>query len=313
MRRLVSAAITTAVFSTTVWAFGADLPDIVRLKNGGMVRGTIIELVPNDHVSIQLPNGEERKFAMTEVDYAGPQETKPAPPGAGDAPGTAAPPPGVPPGTPPALPGQPQPGGASGATDPRVLARVETTLSPVRFVGKTPGLTFAVRTGTAVAGYISAEGFQQVCTAPCTAQLANGSHKFAISRPDGKEAVSEMPVTIQGPSTVHGEYRSRSGLRTGGVLLVVLGGGLITAAPFIACDSGSAASCRRLDMGKLAALTVLGGLGVVVGVVMITKHDKAVITVEPGVTARSPTWSNVVADRSGVGMTPMGLTTTLEF
>lgn len=53
------------------WAQGADLPDLVVLRNGGMMRGSIVELVPGDHVLIQLPNGEERRIDMSEVEYAG--------------------------------------------------------------------------------------------------------------------------------------------------------------------------------------------------------------------------------------------------
>ena len=52
----------------------ADLPDIVVLKNGGMMRGSIVELVPEDYVLIQLPNGEERRIDMAEVEYAGRSE-----------------------------------------------------------------------------------------------------------------------------------------------------------------------------------------------------------------------------------------------
>lgn len=49
----------------------ADLPDVVLLKNGGMIRGAIVELVPGGHVLIRLPSGDERRFDMAEVEYAG--------------------------------------------------------------------------------------------------------------------------------------------------------------------------------------------------------------------------------------------------
>src|SRR3954471_22558833 len=49
-------------------------PDVVRLKNGGMLRGTISELVPGGDVVLITATGEERRFAMRDVDYAGPAD-----------------------------------------------------------------------------------------------------------------------------------------------------------------------------------------------------------------------------------------------
>src|SRR5258706_12993919 len=49
-------------------------PDQVMLTNGGMLRGTIIENMPGDHVTIQLPTGETRRFAAAEVQSAGPAQ-----------------------------------------------------------------------------------------------------------------------------------------------------------------------------------------------------------------------------------------------
>jgi hypothetical protein len=48
-----------------------NAPDVVRLKNGGLLRGTISELVPGDFVSIVLITGESRKVPYADVQYAG--------------------------------------------------------------------------------------------------------------------------------------------------------------------------------------------------------------------------------------------------
>src|SRR5207247_10124009 len=61
-------------------------PDIDKTKDGGMVRGTISELVRNDHVSISLVSGESRRFSMSDVVYAGPAAAMPATTMAGPAP-----------------------------------------------------------------------------------------------------------------------------------------------------------------------------------------------------------------------------------
>jgi len=46
--------------------------DIVRLRSGGIVRGTIVESVPGDAVKIQLVTGEVRMIPYGETTYAGP-------------------------------------------------------------------------------------------------------------------------------------------------------------------------------------------------------------------------------------------------
>lgn len=47
-------------------------PDVVLQKDGGMLRGTISELIPGDVVVITLSSGEQRRIAMANVEYAGP-------------------------------------------------------------------------------------------------------------------------------------------------------------------------------------------------------------------------------------------------
>lgn len=55
---------------------GAEVgPDVVRLKDGAFVRGTIMELDPEGTVTIQDARGQLRSFDMSEVEYAGPAQT----------------------------------------------------------------------------------------------------------------------------------------------------------------------------------------------------------------------------------------------
>ncbi|HEY4103317.1 MAG TPA: hypothetical protein VGM44_05470, partial [Polyangiaceae bacterium] len=56
---------------TAAPAPAAAAPDLVRLKDGSMLRGTIAELKPNDFVTIVLITGETRKIPFANVDYAG--------------------------------------------------------------------------------------------------------------------------------------------------------------------------------------------------------------------------------------------------
>ena len=44
-----------------------EYPDVVKLKNGGFVRGTIAELIPNGSVTIVTVAGETERFAMSQA------------------------------------------------------------------------------------------------------------------------------------------------------------------------------------------------------------------------------------------------------
>src|SRR5579883_414389 len=85
MRRLFLAATlaASAVCVTTLLpreaaaqqaAPGAGVSDEVHLKDGSVFRGTITERVPRDHVDLLTPNGQTRRFPMSEVTYAGPAQ-----------------------------------------------------------------------------------------------------------------------------------------------------------------------------------------------------------------------------------------------
>lgn len=85
----------------------ASLTDAVELKNGGYLRGLIVEIDPASHVSIRLSDGQVRRIPVAEIESAD-RDGKPiALNGAAQAPATPAPPasaaataPNVPPATP---------------------------------------------------------------------------------------------------------------------------------------------------------------------------------------------------------------------
>jgi hypothetical protein len=43
--------------------------DTVVLKNGGMIRGTLIEVLPNDHATVQLPSGQSAIVQWSEIHH----------------------------------------------------------------------------------------------------------------------------------------------------------------------------------------------------------------------------------------------------
>jgi hypothetical protein len=59
--------------------------DVVHLKDGGMIRGTVLEILPNDHVTVQLANGQTAMIEWSHVAHVE-QRGRPAP-----APAAAAP------------------------------------------------------------------------------------------------------------------------------------------------------------------------------------------------------------------------------
>ena len=55
-------------FATTLPCVAQENQDVVYLKNGNIVRGTIIEFVPDEYVDISMPNGRVRSFDMEDVE-----------------------------------------------------------------------------------------------------------------------------------------------------------------------------------------------------------------------------------------------------
>ena len=66
MQRFILFTCLTA-FVVTSTAFAQQMEDVVHLKNGGLVRGTIIEQIPGESLKIQTREGNVFVYAMDEV------------------------------------------------------------------------------------------------------------------------------------------------------------------------------------------------------------------------------------------------------
>jgi len=64
-------------FSTTLICVAQENQDVVYLKNGTNVRGTIIEFVPDEYVDISMPNGRVRSLDMKDVERIVNKQTRP--------------------------------------------------------------------------------------------------------------------------------------------------------------------------------------------------------------------------------------------
>jgi len=64
-------------FATTFVCIAQESQDVVYLKNGNIVRGSIIEFVPDDYVDIRMPNGRIRSYDMVDVERIVKERTRP--------------------------------------------------------------------------------------------------------------------------------------------------------------------------------------------------------------------------------------------
>jgi hypothetical protein len=245
------------------------------LKNGGMVRGTILEIVPDEHVIIASATGEQRKFAMSEVTYAGPKAQMPV-----------APPPPVP---------APAPVAPAPSQSPAAIQPFVTTHAPaarLRLLATERGVTFhrKVHSGSATLSLhrVDTAGFETICTAPCEVTMPAGNHVLGLSK-DGEPASEASTVTIPaGNSTLHGEVADRSALRLlgWGALIGGVGGGaylmFTSAGTEEKCDESGCMDEPTFDATKaVVGLALLTGGSLAWWVLHRTK-DGAEIRVEPG-------------------------------
>jgi hypothetical protein len=241
------------------------VPDIVRLKNGGMVRGTISEVVPNESVVIVTLTGESRTFAMKDVAYAGPRKD--------DARPVAAEPPAKP------APAQPAP-----ASQP---AEEETVAVRFEAAGAVKDLSLHVRASMSAGVVINpwtmgmatvdSETYRQVCTAPCEVKMRPDRYKFALSDRNGHPIVVENPVVVKGSTTIYGRLESREGTRTAGWIVIgvsVLGGLAIALIP------PTKSSSQNNSISPMVIGLGVGVVGTIFGALLGMVSDEAYVTAD---------------------------------
>jgi hypothetical protein len=251
----------------------ADLPDIVKLKNGSLYRGTIVELVAGDHVDLRLPSGETKRWAMAEVSYAG---------GADRQPSTSLP--------------REQPA-------PRPLVTVEAEAAKIHFESDTPETDLHIRTGDATVTGVGwggrgafvygavAHGYEHICAAPCDATLPAGTHRLALSKNGRAPVEPEEAVTIHGPSSVRGTYVDKSGTRIAGWVIIVtsfaaatgmlIGSFHTTQDCSLQSVTGTCNQVSSVDMGLAGGAVAVSLLGTILGMIFVFQHDSATIEVTP--------------------------------
>lgn len=237
-------------------------PDAVKLRNGGLLRGTISELIPGKSVVLITAAGEVRTIAMDEVEYAGP---------------------------------------ASGMAAPPTPSRASSAGPKLELKATRPGVTFhrrtssAVTTGAAVSvtsqgsfgvSPFSATGatYAPLCLAPCALSVEPGTYYLGLSFEDGNPVSDNHPVVIEpGTRAITGDYQSRAPLRIAG--FVVGGAGVIGAiGTTVGVLAHDLPSCDR-GACKISTIPLAVGLGIsagamIIGYVLSSQNDRVSFTLE---------------------------------
>jgi hypothetical protein len=256
----------------------ASPPDLVKLKNGSMYRGTILELVVDDHVDLRLASGEIKRFSMVDVTSAGP---------AGGSPSVASQP------APPSV---------------RPLVTVETTAVPIHFESEAQQTTLHIRTGESTVTGVgwgargaftymgTAQHYDPICAAPCDATIGAGTYRLALSYKGRRPVEPEEPVTLSGPSRLQGTYDDREGSRIAGWVIFGLSeavGATLIFLPIIedaTCggpalattgdETPSAPACN-FNTGLLLAGAATAVVGAGISLALILQRDHVKIDVTP--------------------------------
>lgn len=241
-------------------------PDVVRLRDGTFLRGTIVERSPTQ-VVLMLPTGETRTYPAAEVEHAGPDT--PAPEPVPQAPSVAAPPFVAPPAPP------------AGQGVARLHVRTaQEGLSLQRLQGTT---SISVWTGRGVAS-AQLDQFGIICNAPCDIEVPEGTYQLGIAQGEGNALRAGPPIDLRGEMTLGLTYDDRSLLRAMGWLTFGLGaaggGALAIAAPFAGPTSCSYGFCSNgFSFEMFAAGIGIMVTSMIVGMILAFLQDAPVIDV----------------------------------
>jgi hypothetical protein len=233
-------------------------PDLVRLKDGSLLRGTIAELRAGDSVTIVTITGTVRTFSLRDVAYAGPARSEP---------GVA----------------QPNPA--------PVFAPPATWRASVTLTSEPAGLAFHQVIGVVVtSGRYGGVGhaYGPLCVAPCRLELSPGFQELALSYPRGLPRPT-APLNIPaGNSELHGYFESRQGLRIAGyaILAGALAGGIaLVVTSFSEKNSCTPQGCAQesaINTAPFVAGWTILAVGVPVGIVLAITPDVPHIDVQRG-------------------------------
>lgn len=265
--------------------------DIIHLKNGGMLRGTIVDAIPGSHARIQLPTGEIAMVQWSEIarieNGARPPTPTPEPPS------TAWKPPPPPPPTP----------GPPPITGPTLLVHIDSP-RPVRLEHYDPARS----------------NWDELCNSPCDMQVpvegdyriagvgVKASNRFAMTGKAGDRIVIDVNPASKGWFAA-GIVGGGVGLLTISVgLYVVLVGAIGSSIDKGFCSgtstTGCAASQQTTSSDSIKAagwtITAVGGVLAAAGVVVMAMHWSTSTAQEVQVPVGSPAAKNDAYRRDAI-------------
>jgi hypothetical protein len=266
----------------------------VVLKDGSKVRGTIYEIVPNEHVILRLPNGKGRRYEWKDVEkivavpkeaataattapsQTAPAEPAPTTPTDDTADNTAA-------RTPPQPEARPAPSSGKWGSGARVVVHLDppsgTTASLARHMPNMPG-------------------FSQVCDAPCDLNLPTNEW-YALTWGD-----QIQEIRLNGSDGDYVTIREGSSASSGGAVSVILfvcsGVAVVVGGVLIGLGTTEKGEAATLDYASgggaiaIAIAALVGGIAVrgpsstgpqqvLTGSQQATREDRFL---------RTPTWSS---------------------
>ena len=241
-------------------ALDADKLDTVRLNNGSLLRGTLLEHTPGGRTVLLLHDGSQQSFEADAVAEVIPARQAPSSTPSAPAPVPAVPPP---------------------VQDGWVRLRVHTS----------PGFRLFARKG-------GDDGYTGICANDCETQLPAGPYEFQLRNTSGSIYDVDSMFDVDQSSRVDALLSSRRPARIAGG--IVLGGGVLTGAILLGrglamradardgCDA--AGDIAPPDCGeeadKVGRGRIIGGvltalLSTIVGAILVSRRDQLSVTVEP--------------------------------
>lgn len=261
--------------------------DVIYLKNGGILRGTLIDAIPGSQARLQLATGEIATVPWTQIDRIGRAGEAPSPAAPAPAPAAPAPPP---PATGPSTPSGPALGG------PSVWVHIDGSEE--------------ARLEQDVTGY---RDWRLVCRAPCDMQVPTGKD-YRITgdglRPSGPFALQgregdRETVEVNGASKgwfVFGVVLGGAGVVGAGIgLYVALIGAVVSSADSTATSYGNTpatTSDRKTgeDAEKVGfTIAAAGAAAGVAGLVLIIANFRTGVSqdVAAGKAAQNDSWTKL--------------------